>query len=263
MKRIVGIMIAFAILLSTFFSVGAFAEDNEIKEAEKLISENLYNKTKKTTLSAFQQANRVTGFDYKLANDDDIPEDATEVKYNPQSKEFAAVVTILYKYTMDHREYYGSQVHTYTGTLNGKTVNVKTDDLLKETMFNKQITEFWKEWDKHCKDLEKEKTSQTMSANDSTTFTGMESVVEFDLETIIKNLDRYEETSNGIDKVGYFPRIKVFAIILSNNKNTLHVYEDFPENVYNKLINSNNSYSYYWNNIVGKYTCKDYKITQE
>ena len=101
---------------------------------------------------------------------------------------------------------------------------------------------------------------ETVSA-DTPTLEGMDSVKEFDVDVIINNLATIN--ADGISRIGYFSNISVFAIVLSNNINTLKVYENFPEDEYTALISASNPYASYWNKVVGKCSCQDYSILLE
>ncbi|MBO5640022.1 MAG: KTSC domain-containing protein [Oscillospiraceae bacterium] len=89
----------------------------------------------------------------------------------------------------------------------------------------------------------------------------MDSVL--DENEIINNLGVLENHSDGISRIGYYPQIKTFAIVLSNSQDTLKVFKDFPEDVYTELINSTTPYAFYWNKIQGKYSFTDYTITSQ
>ena len=82
----------------------------------------------------------------------------------------------------------------------------------------------------------------------------------FDIADIYTTMSTLNNDVYGIEKTGYYPTIKVFAIVLTNNPSQIVVYNDFPEDIYNSFISSNNPYAYYWNNIVGAYKSTNYAI---
>jgi len=71
----------------------------------------------------------------------------------------------------------------------------------------------------------------------------------------------------GIAKIGYFARLNILGVILSDNPNQLLVYYDVPESVYEGIIhgyeNGTTSYAYYWKNVVNKYTSEAFSVEKK
>ena len=83
---------------------------------------------------------------------------------------------------------------------------------------------------------------------------------EFDISEIYEKMSSPDSGVEGIEKIGYYPDIETFAIILNNNPTKIVVYNDFPEDAYEHFISASNPYSFYWKNIVGAYKSTDYII---
>lgn len=85
----------------------------------------------------------------------------------------------------------------------------------------------------------------------------------FDVKAISDSLENHG-IPYGISKIGYFTRLEILAVILSNQPSQMVVYYDVPESIYEGILhgyeNGTTSYAYYWKNVVNKYSSEVFLI---
>ncbi len=106
----------------------------------------------------------------------------------------------------------------------------------------------------------KSKAPQIESKSEGKSSSSANSISEFDITKIYETMSSLDSGVDGIEKIGYYPGIETFAIVLTNNPAKIVVYNCFPEDTYEHFISSANPYSFYWKNIVSAYNSTDYSI---
>ena len=221
-------------------------------KVKTLIAKELYSKAQNSMDSFFMSAKsngmKFSGNPYAAKYENVCDYTMLDVRYDPNTNRFAAVIEL--QYTLDSGFHWHNEYNAYTGTFNNPNVIVDTSEILDN---NNDIYAFWKNnWE--------EVNSMTDDTDESDAQLSPENIVEFNIDSIYATMSAFDHAVSGIEKYGYYPNIKVFAIILTNNPSKIVIYNDFPEDKYNDFFNSNNPYSYYWNSIVPVYTGTNYAI---
>lgn len=248
------------ILISNTFSIVSFGEKSEesittasqdetiTDDRDALILEEIHYAAEKQfdkeVVNYKNRSNYQLGRDLRLNS-----KSITDYYYDTEYDVFAATVSMTHWYVTEFvGEYVKLEKNNYvfvTGSYNS-TDNSIIIDMVDLSTSSSYVKGCYDEW--------------MSSSHVGDTSGSSNNITEFNIDSIYDSMTAFDHTVSGIDKYGFYPNLAVFAIILSNNPSVIVVYNDFSEEKYNSFINSDNPYSYYWNNIVSAYKSTNYTV---